>query len=246
MAGKYCLYLDESGNHGLTEINPQSPIFLLCGILISESSYLAFRNDLNTIKRNFWGDKSVIFHSRDIRKCDKEFQILLDLGIKGEFYKQLNECISKAKFTIITSVINKDNYIKRYGTLSNDVYEMCLSFIIERAVFYLDDIHDKNKCLDIVIEKRGKKEDKRLEEHFQKLMSRGTGYVTADRLKKYNLNITFRSKKENINGLQLADLIAYPISTYAIDQNRANPAFDVFKDKFYFKNGRRYGFKMFP
>lgn len=246
MAGNYCLYLDESGNHGLTEINPQSPIFLLCGILISEENYKEFRESLNEIKRKFWGDKSVIFHSRDIRKCQKEFQILLDLDVKAEFYKQLNACISKAKYTIITSVINKDNYIKRYGTLSNDVYEMCLSFIIERAVFYLDDIYFKSKKIDIIIEKRGTKEDRRLGEHFQKLMSRGTGYVTADRLKKYGMNISFRSKKENINGLQLADLVAYPISTYAIDKNRANPAFDIFKDKFYFKNGRRYGFKMFP
>lgn len=246
MGGNYCLYLDESGNHGLTEINPQSPIFLLCGILISGANYIEFREDLNKIKRHFWGDKSVIFHSRDIRKCQKEFQILLDYEVKVEFYRQLNACIAKAKYTIITSVINKDNYIKRYGTLSNDVYELCLSFIIERSIFYLDDIYRKNKSVDIIIEKRGKKEDRILGEHFQKLMSRGTGYVSAERLSKYGMNITFKSKKDNINGLQLADLLAYPISTFAIDKNRANPAFDIFKDKFYFKNGKRYGFKMFP
>ncbi len=38
-------------------------------------------------------------------------------------------------------------------------------------------------------------------------------------------------KKENINGLQLADLIAYPIARYIIEPERANPSFEIFKNK---------------
>ena len=58
--------------------------------------------------------------------------------------------------------------------------------------------------------------------------------------------IVFKSKKENINGLQLADLVAYPTARYVIEPNRANPAFEVFKDKIYTKNNKRYGLKIFP
>ena len=66
--------------------------------------------------------------------------------------------------------------------------------------------------LDIIIEKRGFREDRKLQEHFQRILSRGIGYIKPERLEKYSFTISFKNKKENINGLQLADLVAYPIS----------------------------------
>jgi len=243
---KYYLFIDESGDHGLVNLDPSFPVFLLCGLLTSDDNYDNTRNAINNLKRKFWANKEVILHSRDIRKCDKEFQILFDLDIKSVFYSIINDIIKNSKYRIISSAINKTRYIKTYGKLSNDVYELALSFIIERAIFSLDEVNDTEKQLEIVIEKRGKKEDKKLDEHFQRLISRGTGYVSADRLKEVNIKITFKDKKENINGLQLADLVAYPIARYVIDPKRANPAFDVLLSKIYKKNGKRYGLKIFP
>ncbi|WP_298737570.1 DUF3800 domain-containing protein [uncultured Chitinophaga sp.] len=242
---KYRLFLDESGNHGLTEINEDFPIFLLCGVIIGEDRYEALRQSINDLKNRFWSNINVILHSRDIRKCDKEFSILFDLEIKQEFYEKINQIVVNNDYKIIATVIRKDKFIERYGRLSNDVYEICLSFIIERAIFFLDDIKGL-KELEIVIEKRGKKEDKQLDEHFQRLLARGTHYVSRERLAAYNTSIVFKAKKENINGLQLADLVAYPIAQHVIAPDRPNPAFDVLKDKFYSKNNRRYGLKEFP
>lgn len=126
------------------------------------------------------------------------------------------------------------------------MYELALSFIIERAIFCLDELTNTRKELEIVIEKRGRKEDKKLEEHFQCLLSRGTGFIKAERLKEVNIKIVFKDKKENINGLQLTDLVAYPLARYVLEQKRANPAFDIFSSKIYTKNGNRYGLKKFP
>ena len=243
---KYVLFMDESGDHGLVNLDASFPVFLLCGIITEQSEYEAIKNDFNAIKNAFWKNKEVIFHSRDIRKCDKEFSVLFDLDIKKEFYEKINHCITNSKYKIIASSIQKEIYIKQYGKLSNDVYELALSFIIERAVFYLDSLGDFQKKVEIVIEKRGKKEDKKLEEHFQRLLSRGTGYVSPERLINLELKILFKDKKENINGLQLADLLAYPIARYVMEPKRANPAFDILKDKFYSKGGKRYGLKLFP
>ncbi|MFN7313498.1 MAG: DUF3800 domain-containing protein [Bacteroidota bacterium] len=243
---KYYLFIDETGDHGLTTLNPDFPLFLLCGALIAEQEYEKITSSFNTIKTNLWGNKSVIFHSRDIRKCEKEFSILFDLEKKKWFYENLNAAIANHNYTIIASAIQKDNYIKKFGKLSNDVYELALSFIIERAIFYLDGVNDNSKKLFIVIEKRGKKEDKKLDEHFQRLLARGTSYVSADRLRSYSLSIHFKNKKENINGLQLADLIAYPIARNVIEPYRANPAYDIVQQKIYNKNGKRYGLKIYP
>ena len=243
---KYFLFMDESGDHGLTTLNPDFPVFLLCGVLISETDYSVFLTQINLLKSSIWGEKIVILHSRDIRKCQKEFQVLFDLNLKESFYNQLNQIISSNNYTVIASAIHKDNYIKKYGRLSNDVYELALSFIVERAIFFLDDISSPEKQLEIIIEKRGKSEDKKLEEHFQRLVARGTGFVIAERLSNYGLQITFKGKNENINGLQLADLLAYPIARYIIEPERANPSFEIFKNKIYSKRGKRHGLKIFP
>jgi hypothetical protein len=242
----YYLFIDETGDHGLTQLNATSPVFLLCGILISAADYQTLDDNFNAIKNEFWGKKEVIFHSRDIRKCQKEFQILFDIELKGKFYEKLNRVVSQSNYHVIASSINKDKYIKQFGLLSNDVYELSLSFIIERAIFCLDGINKNDKEVNIVIEERGKKEDKRLREHFQRLLSRGTGYVTALRLNKYNLSIHFRGKQKNINGLQLADLCAYPLGRYVLEPDRANPSLDVFFEKIYKKNGKNYGLKVYP
>jgi len=243
---KYNLYIDESGDHGLSNLNPDFPIFLLCGIVISSVEYESLRLQFNQIKNEIWKSEHVIFHSRDIRKCDKEFKYLFDLELKARFYEMLDQVISTRDYTIVSSAILKENYIRKYGRLSDDVYEISLSFIIERAVFYLDDLKRKDITLDIIIEKRGNREDSKLKEHFQRMLSRGTGYVTPDRLKAYGVQIFFKSKRENINGLQLADLIAYPIARHVLEPDRINPSFEIFRDKIYGGMDKRYGLKIFP
>lgn len=243
---KYFLFLDESGDHGLNNIDPQFPVFVLCGIILSDISYKRLKSQVAKLKLKFWGNKKVILHSRDIRKCENEFTILFDNKIKQELYYSVNNLIRNSDYTIITSAIQKNNYIKRYGRLSDDVYEVALSFILERAIFYLDDVNESNKSLNIYIEQRGKKEDQKLSEHFNKLLARGTGYIDATRIWNYGININFKKKKDDIVGLQVADLVAYPIARYVLDPQRANPSFEIFSDKFYSKKGKRYGLKIFP
>ena len=246
MAVKYRLFLDESGDHGLVFVDPNFPVFVLCGVIMSDEAYLKLDREIGEIKRMFWGNKKVILHSRDIRKCDREFQILFDPDKKRDFYKAVNQVVSTSNYTIIAAAINKEAHIKQYGRLANDVYAIALSFVIERGVFYLDDQAGRDKRLHITIECRGKKEDAQLHEHFQQLCSRGTGFVSAARLNAYGVEVEFVSKNSDVNGLQLSDLIAYPVARHVLDPERANPAFDVLAGKFYAKGEKRYGLKVFP
>jgi hypothetical protein len=242
----YYLFIDESGDHGLAKIDSFFPVFVLCGVLLSDNNYKDLNETFAAIKESSWKDKKVIFHSRDIRKCDKEFKILLDNEIKQRFYKELDDCIVNSSYTVIASIIYKEDYIKKYGKLKTDVYEIALSFLVERAIFYLDTLNENIGTLYFVLEERGKKEDIQLKKHFESLRNKGTFYLTPERLRTYNLKIEFRNKKQNINGLQLADLVAYPIARYAMDKERANPAFDLVKPKIYSKGTKMFGLKYFP
>lgn len=85
---KYYLFVDESGDHGLVTLDPAFPVFLLYGLLMSQENYSTTKDNINKLKNNFWKNKDVILHSRDIRKCNKEFQILFDDALKQQFYLQ--------------------------------------------------------------------------------------------------------------------------------------------------------------
>lgn len=207
----YNFFIDESGDHGLTKIDTDFPVFLLCGVLIKEEDYETVRQAINTLKHSIWGNKEVIFHSRDIRKCEKEFQKLFDLEIKKYFYEELNKIIAGSPYTIIASAIQKGRFIEKFGKLQDDVYEVALSFVIEQSIIALHSMEAESN-LSIVIEKRGKKEDKQLDDHFQRIVARGTGKLSTAQVALCNPTFTFKNKKENINGLQLADLVAYPIA----------------------------------
>lgn len=242
---KYYLFIDESGDHGLKTIDTSFPVFLLCGVLVSEDEFSMINNNVNTIKLKYWNNKNVILHSRDIRKCNNEFKILFDLEVKEQFYKDINSILTLSNYKIISSAINKIGFIKKYGKLENDVYEIALSFILERTIFCLDEFRNCTS-LEIIIEKRGKKEDAKLANHLNKLYQIGTYFIDVDRMKKYVIKHIFLEKRENNNGLQVSDLLAYPIAKKIIFPQGINISYEEIKSKFYMKNGKRYGLKVFP
>ncbi len=243
---RYSIFLDESGEHGLVNINEDFPVFVLCGFLIEDNNYEKVRTEINQIKNELWDDKKVIFHSRDIRKCEKEFVVLFDNVKKERFYSFLNSVFSTNEYYLVASAINKLNYVIKYGKLGNDVYEIALSFLVEKTMEILIEKYNDDFELRMIIEKRGKKEDQQLSEHLQKIKIRGSSKITAECYSKHIKEISFKQKTENINGLQLADLAAYPIARYVIDKDRANPAFDILKEKIYNKKGYLEGIIIYP
>jgi len=244
---QYYLFIDECGDQNLSNFDKGFPIFTLCGIIVSEDKKKYLDNSIEELKREFWGEKKVILHSRDIRKCQNGFEILFDLEVKKKFYERVNTILGeKGIYTIVCCSILKEPYIRQYGKL-NDVYAQSLSFLMERTVFYLDSVSiDQNTLLDITVEMRGKKEDKNLREYFMQLMEKGTYWVNPDRLKKYVHQFDFKPKKANISCLQIADLIAYPITRHILDPESVNFAYDILKDNIFTENAKLLGLKIIP
>jgi len=73
------------------------------------------------------------------------------------------EIVSQSDYTIIASAIQKNAFIEKFGKLQDDVYEVALSFVIEQAVLILSHT-DGDPELAIIIERRGQKEDKQLDD----------------------------------------------------------------------------------
>lgn len=129
----------------------------------------------------------------------------------------------------------------------DDVYGLSLSYLIERSIFYVDnEINDGLPEISIVVERRGKKEDNKLLNYYNGLRNRGTKWVTAERLRTRISDFGFKNKKDNIIGLQIADLIAYPVTIHLLYPERKNPSYEVVKHNIFQDNGVLLGQKIIP
>ena len=54
----------------------------------------------------------------------------------------------------------------------------------------------------------------------------------------------FLDKKENNNGIQIADLLAYPIARKIIFPEGIHLSYELIEDKIYSKNGKKYGYEI--
>lgn len=243
---KYYLYIDECGDNNLKNFDEQFPIFTLCGVVVREDKREWLEQEVHALKEEFWGNQYTILHSRDIRKCQRGFEILFDLEVKKHFYERVNKILgTSGVYIIVACAILKEPYIRNYGRL-NDVYAQSLSFVLERAVFYLDSTSEKDIELRTVVEQRGKKEDEKLRLFYNQLLDNGTYWVESGRLKQYAKSFALLPKKANVIGLQVADLVAYPITRHILDPNEPNMAYEIIKNNIYAENQKQVGIKIIP
>lgn len=244
----HSFFLDETGDHGLNYVDKNFPIFLLCGALVAHDQLQIIEKRVNQFKLKYFNTTNVILHSREIRKCEGAFQILFDLTLKKKFYEDLNAILAESDYCLIASAVNKEEHIKKYGKGARDPYALSLSFVIERMIFCLD-AKGPNTEVELVAEERGRKEDHALIAHFNSLSDRGSFYVTVERMKKRIKDFTFKSKRDNVVGLQLADLCAYPLARHLLNPEEPYIPFRVIEKKIYCDNKGEFhgwGLKVFP
>jgi hypothetical protein len=240
----YIVYIDESGDHGLTNVNADHPVFALAFCVVEKAKYVdtivpAFQK----LKFEFWGHDSVVLHGHEIRKAAGDFNILLNAKTREKFLTRMNELIGGADFTLIAAVIDKEKYVAKYSDPA-DPYSIALGFCMERLQRFLMEKKQTDRLTHLQVECRGKTEDAKLELEFRRICD-GQNAVG----KMPNLDIRFMDKKHNSTGLQLADLVAHPIGKHVINHVQANRAYDVLEPKFRRDaNGKIEGFglKIFP
>lgn len=239
----FIVYVDESGDHGLSSIDPQFPVFVLAFCIFRKDEYrLQASPALQDFKFRHFGHDMEVLHERDIRKATGAFAFLVDASRREPFTEDLTLLIEEAPFTLVASVIKKRELCERYSRPENP-YHIALAFGLERVHSFLKLHGQHSRQTHFVFECRGKKEDRELAEEFQRVCG-GANY----RCERLPFELTLADKRSNCCGLQLADLVARPIARKMINNAEQNRAFDVLQKKFY-RNGDRYvgfGLKTFP
>lgn len=248
MTSKYYLYIDECGDHNLEKYNPIFPVFTLCGILISEENRNLMNKAFNKLKLEIFGKTDVIIHSSDLRRWKGDFEVLKDEDLRKKFLEGITSILSKHDFYVIVSCTILKEQLTKFCVRGEeeDVYGLSLEYLIERSIFFVDDTEVPNPRIEIIVEQRGKNEDLKLRNYYNRLRSKGTKWVSKERLVSHISRFEFEKKKNNIIGLQVADLIAYPITIHLLYPDRENLAYDSFRHNIFADKGKLLGQKVIP
>ena len=238
----YVAFIDETGT---ASFNDLSPFFSVSAVLLTNQELERLLNLFLEIKLKYWnnglhGNQRVVFHSHDISKKRGAFS----LNLYDNFCQDLADAITTLEFKIFSATINKENYKLMYPN-PRECYLTCCSFILERICKYF--IPDKT--LTLLLEARGKREDRNIHNQLMNIYRYGTYFVQPNYFQIikgiYFANKRTKSGLKSYPGLELADLCASDLQKYVVTGHKTQ-SFYLIESKIYGfpKNG--YGFKLFP
>jgi len=240
--------LDESGDHGLKHFDPNYPVFVLAAVLLRDPALGQLEKTFSGLKQVYFGNGDIIFHEREIRKREGPFgELEKDKYVR--FVEDLTHTIDQLDFQVIAVIIDKRRLVTRYVRPDNP-YEIALGFVIERIAMEVRECYDGE--LPLILEGRGRREDRSLLRVFRDFRE---GRHPLSKPLRYGgevlkcMRLKFRDKRENIAGLQLADLVARPLGIGYLRPEQRNRAVEVIREKL-IKSPRGnvdgFGLKVFP
>ena len=221
---KYRLYIDEVGNSDLgSSKDPNHRYLSLTGVILDlEYVRTVFQPELESLKQKYFSshpDEPLTFHRKELVNKKAPFDSLQDPAVETAFNQEFLLLLASWEYSVITVVIDKFQHTQQYQVWRYDPYHYCLKILVERYVLWLQ---HKNVQGDVLAESRGGKEDMRLKTSFERIYEEGSEWVTPDVIHSHltSRQLKAKNKANNIAGLQLADLIAYP--SYKIALARRN------------------------
>lgn len=244
MFSDFLLFIDESGDHGLTSIDRHYPVFVLCGVLVHKDEYVdRLSAGLDRLKIKHWGHNEIVLHEREIRKPRGAFSFLQIAEKREEFQQDIASIFRDGQFQLIYSVIRKDVYAERYVVPRNP-YDLSMSFVLERAFLELNARGQGARRTTVIVECRGKEEDAQLRLAFERITN---GNNACGRALPFDLLMI--PKIANSSGLQVADLAARPMGTRVLRPDQPNRAYDTLRVRIrrnHAGEARGFGIKIHP
>ena len=221
----YRLYIDESGDHTFNLVENDNHRYLgLLGIWFDvDAPYKVFAESLHQFKADLFGwhpdDSPICLHRKDIKERRGIFGRLRDAELNRRFEAGLIEVIAEAPFQMTCVVIDKGAHrTKTYRELFHP-YHYCVAALLERFAGWLNFAGARG---DVMAESRGAMEDKELLEAFEITLQKGTRFHTSQAFQNVltSKKIKLKKKEHAIPGLELADLLAYPLKREMIAERR--------------------------
>ncbi len=261
----YIMCIDENGISNLINIKKQivngkelsidDKYFTITGVIFTRDEYIKSKIKIKKLKDRHWKNgnfydakarinKAVCFHSREIRRQEKCFS---ENSINySNFIADLSDTLKDINCNIISVSINLFEYLNK--DYNHNIYNVAFDFLIERFIYNIKN----NKKGIIMLESRGKGEDKVLLKHIHKVINyTGTKKINKKELNLKIIGVYFNPKWNDeysytYVGLEIADLFSYPIHKF-IKRNYKDKAFLTIEKKIVgYPNYINKGIKVFP
>ncbi len=144
------------------------------------------------------------------------------------FNGDLLEFLARQEYKLIGVTIDKKTHIERYGDAAYHPYHYCLAALLERYCGFLNFYNAQG---DVLAERRGGSEDVQLKEAYRTLFRTGTYFHRPDSFQQTltSREVKVKPKSANIAGLQVADLLAYPVKQEILmDEGRISDPGGIF------------------
>lgn len=222
----YLVFVDESGDHNLTQIDPQFPVFVLLFAIIAKHNYVdQVCPRLQRFKFEFWGHDEVVLHEHEIRKPFGDFLFLLQKPIREKFLAALSAQMRDLPSTVVAVIIDKPAFAARYHQPVNP-YDYAMEAGLERVFRHLEGAGQSVSTTPIIVERRGRREDAELELAFRRVCDGANALH-----KPLPLQLVMVPKASNSAGLQLTDLMARPVALKHLRPDQPNRAFEIIATK---------------
>ncbi|MDA0769673.1 MAG: DUF3800 domain-containing protein [Chloroflexi bacterium] len=178
------LFLDECGGHETNKIDSNFPVFCLNGLVVDQHQYVSqIAARWNGLEAKYFGSADERKHEPSIRGKSLKHWIARHNGDPVAFESTLNEVLEQTDYTLISTVILKEDHKIMFGGSPIDMflpisqYHVALDFILERFVHYLH--YQAADAMGVVIAERiGPKETAQLRHEYTRLQLEGTQFVS--------------------------------------------------------------------
>lgn len=208
------LFLDESGDHNLSVIDPQYPLFILGGVIV-DAAYAEgpMASAFDAFKLEMFGSRDIVLHTADMTRNRNGFEVLKNASFRKRFLSRLNRLIADLDFSVIACAVRKDEHLSRFGVAALDPYLLSLDVVVDRFCFEIGDVSSGGA---IIAERRNPVLDRELDIAWLNLKVQGARHMRARDIDNRISSLRLVSKKDNLPGLQLADLVLTPIGRYLL------------------------------
>ncbi len=226
-------------------IDRDYPVFVLGGVIVDRSYYRQeIVPQVEQIKLDHFGDPDLILHTKDILRARNGFESLVDPVKRARFYESLNQLMMELEYTVVACALMKEAHLERYGARAIDPYAYCLEIVIERFCHEIGNADDGGL---IHAEKRRPDLDDELDRQWAKFCRYGCESMGAEDVERRVVDLSSKSKRLNLPGLQLADLVVSPIGRHVIGKTDRQD-WTIVESKLSRVHGsyRGYGLKVLP
>ena len=195
---RFVVYVEESGDHVLSALDPNYPMFVLAFCVFYKRHYSErVVPALQKFKFNHFGHDSVVRHEHEIRKEQGPFRFQ-SRAHRLQFTNELTGIIEQSNFILIACAIDKRQLQARQDAPEN-AYHVALGFCMETLQELMLEKRQDGAVTHVAFECRGKKEDNALELEFRRICDGANRWGKA-----LPFSIVLADKKMNSAGLRVA------------------------------------------